>query len=69
MHDDLSFSSHVQGGVLGCRNYPGDRNVGFGTKLWKTGMDKVYLPFYRLFMIKDQGEARQSFSPATARSH
>lgn len=68
MHDP-SDRQHVQGGVLGCRNYPHDRDVGFGTKLWKTGMDRVYLPFYRSFMIKDQGEAWQSSSPAIARSH
>ena len=30
--------------------------MGLGTKLWKTGMDRVYLPFYRSFMIKDQGK-------------
>ncbi|CAL5220530.1 g2563 [Coccomyxa viridis] len=36
-------------------NYPKDRDVGIGTKLWKTGMDRVYLPFYRSFMVKDQG--------------
>ncbi|CAK0783545.1 hypothetical protein CVIRNUC_006744 [Coccomyxa viridis] len=36
-------------------NYPGDRDVGFGTKAWKTGMDRIYLPFYRSFMIKDKG--------------
>ncbi len=41
---------------MACRNYPKDRDVGFGTKLWKTGMDRVYLPFYRSLMIKDQGE-------------
>ena len=41
---------------MACRNYPKDRDVGFGTKLWKTGMDGVYLPFYRSLMIKDQGE-------------
>ncbi|KAK9839790.1 hypothetical protein WJX81_002018 [Elliptochloris bilobata] len=26
-----------------------------GTKLWKFGMDQVYLRFYRSFMIKDKG--------------
>ena len=45
-----------------CRNYPRDRDVGIGTKLWKAGMDRVYLPFYRSFMIKDQGE----HSPSSA---
>ena len=26
--------------------------VPFGTRLWKAGMDKVYLPFYKRFMIR-----------------
>ncbi len=34
-------------------NYPGDAPA--GTQLWKFGMDRVYLPFYRTFMIKDKG--------------
>jgi hypothetical protein len=25
----------------------------FGSRLWKQGMDKIYLPFYRKFMVKD----------------
>ncbi|KAK9807495.1 hypothetical protein WJX72_000868 [[Myrmecia] bisecta] len=33
-------------------NYPA--NAPFGTKLWKFGMDRIYLPFYRTFMIKDK---------------
>ena len=38
---------------LGCRNYPAD--VPGGTKLWKFGMDQVYLPFYKALMVKDAG--------------
>mmetsp|Transcript_20638 Transcript_20638/g.29858 ORF Transcript_20638/g.29858 Transcript_20638/m.29858 type:complete len:215 (-) Transcript_20638:144-788(-) len=34
-------------------NYPSNDNVPALTKLWKFGMDQVYLPFYRNFMIKD----------------
>jgi hypothetical protein len=56
---ELPDNRNIQAWVLGCRNYPGDRDVGIGTKLWKTGMDRVYLPFYRSFMIKDQGETTQ----------
>jgi glyoxylase-like metal-dependent hydrolase (beta-lactamase superfamily II) len=32
-------------------NYPG-REVPPSTFLWKQGMDKVYLPFYKAFMLK-----------------
>ncbi|BDA49772.1 hypothetical protein COCOBI_14-3920 [Coccomyxa sp. Obi] len=35
-------------------NYP--NQAPGGTKLWKFGMDRVYLPFYRRFMISDKGE-------------
>lgn len=38
-------------------NYP-PAGTAFGTRLWKFGMDKVYLPFYRRFMIKDPGASR-----------
>lgn len=34
-------------------NYPSE--VPLGTRIWKFGMDQVYLPFYRAFMIKDPG--------------
>ena len=29
-------------------NYP-DSEVPFGTKLWKFGMDQIYLPFYNRY--------------------
>lgn len=32
-------------------NYPG-KAVPPGTFVWKQGMDKVYLPFYKSFMLK-----------------
>ena len=35
-------------------NYPGS-GTPKGTQAWKFGMDKVYLPFYKKFMIKDKG--------------
>ncbi|CBJ26449.1 conserved hypothetical protein [Ectocarpus siliculosus] len=36
-------------------NYP-RKEVPLGTRVWKWGMDKVYLPFYKKFMVTD-GEA------------
>lgn len=43
-------------------NYPlrypteaGEQAVPRGTWLWKQGMDKVYAPFYKALMIKDEG--------------
>mmetsp|Transcript_22568 Transcript_22568/g.29297 ORF Transcript_22568/g.29297 Transcript_22568/m.29297 type:complete len:295 (-) Transcript_22568:233-1117(-) len=34
-------------------NYPGGDDIPVGTKLWKFGMDCIYLPFYNFFMITD----------------
>eukprot|EP00752_Nemacystus_decipiens_P003871 g3561.t1 len=34
-------------------NYPRE-GVPFGTKVWKFGMDKVYLPFFKRFMVTDE---------------
>ncbi|EIE18708.1 hypothetical protein COCSUDRAFT_20322 [Coccomyxa subellipsoidea C-169] len=39
---------------LKCLNYPSQ--VPGGTKLFKFGMDRIYLPVYRNFMIKEKGE-------------
>ena len=36
-------------------NYPA-KDVPFGTWLWKQGMDRIYLPFYNTFMIKNKGK-------------
>lgn len=36
-------------------NYPGS-GTPKGTQAWKFGMDRVYLPFYKTFMIKDKGK-------------
>ncbi|CAJ1960921.1 unnamed protein product [Cylindrotheca closterium] len=33
---------------------PSVESIPFGSKLWKFGMDKVYLPFYKKFMINDE---------------
>ena len=33
-------------------NYDINVKVPFGTKLWKFGMDKIYLPFYKKLMIR-----------------
>ena len=35
-------------------NYPGGDDVPPGTRLWKFGMDRVYLPFYRAAMVRDR---------------
>jgi len=35
-------------------NYPGGEEIPVGTKLWKFGMDQVYLPFYRKAMVGDE---------------
>ena len=39
------------------RNYPDHYPEGTSgnVKIWKFGMDRVYLPFYRRFMIGDKG--------------
>ena len=60
LYDIPGHTHDVSDGQLACRNYPVDRDVGFGTKAWKTGMDRIYLPFYRSFMIKDKGEGMLS---------
>lgn len=33
---------------------PAVDTIPFGSRLWKNGMDKVYLPFFKNFMIKDR---------------
>lgn len=33
---------------------PAVDSVPFGSRLWKNGMDKVYLPFFKNFMVKDR---------------
>mmetsp|Transcript_15897 Transcript_15897/g.38970 ORF Transcript_15897/g.38970 Transcript_15897/m.38970 type:complete len:151 (+) Transcript_15897:707-1159(+) len=33
---------------------PSVESIPLGSKLWKFGMDKIYLPFYKNFMIKDE---------------
>jgi hypothetical protein len=35
---------------------PSVESVPFGSQLWKKGMDKVYLPFYKNFMVKDRSK-------------
>lgn len=48
---------HKPSGTLICTdlfwNYPSS-GVPLGTSLWKFGMDRVYLPFYRGPMIRDR---------------
>ncbi|KAL3912620.1 MAG: hypothetical protein SGARI_001061 [Bacillariaceae sp.] len=33
---------------------PSVNGIPIGSRLWKQGMDKVYLPFYKNFMVKNQ---------------
>lgn len=33
---------------------PAVESIPFGSKLWKQGMDKVFLPFYKNLMVKDR---------------
>ena len=42
-------------------NYPSGSEVPLGTRLWKFGMDEVYLPFYRKYMV-DRPEAFRAAS-------
>jgi hypothetical protein len=37
-----------------------------GTRLWKLGMDKVYLPFYKRVMVGRRGERRDRYNAAVA---
>jgi hypothetical protein len=41
--------------------------VPFGTKAWKFGMDKVYLPFYKRFMVGKVGPRRQKYDDAVSK--
>ena len=34
----------------------------FGTKAWKFGMDKIYLQFYKNFMVGRSGERREKYN-------
>jgi len=43
-------------------NYPGS-GTPKGTQAWKFGMDRVYLPFYKNFMIKDKGNCHPPRPP------
>lgn len=45
--------------------YPEVR-VPLGTRLWKFGMDKVYLPFYKRVMVGRSGERRDRYNAAVA---
>jgi hypothetical protein len=33
---------------------PSVPSIPLGTRLWKQGMDKIYLPFYKTFMVKNR---------------
>jgi hypothetical protein len=33
---------------------PSVDDIPWGSRLWKQGMDRIYLPFYRTFMVTDE---------------
>ena len=35
---------------------PSVEKIPMGSKLWKKGMDKIYLPFFKKFMVKDRSK-------------
>ena len=35
-------------------NYPGEEDLPFGTRAWKFGMDKVYVPVYHKLMLTNK---------------
>jgi len=42
-------------------DYLPDVQVPFGTRAWKAGMDVVYKPFYKIFMVGTSGERRERY--------
>jgi len=44
-----------------------DVEVPFGTRLWKWGMDTVYLPFYKLAMVGSSGERRTRYEQCVSK--
>jgi len=34
----------------------------FGSRMWKVGMDKIYLPFYKQFMVGHKGARREKYN-------
>ena len=45
-------NSHLGGS--GWELAPSVESIPFGSQLWKLGMDKIYLPFYKKFMVKNR---------------
>ena len=58
--------AEITGPLYECSNVPPSESsdievkVPLGTKLWKLGMDKVYLPFYKNFMIRGKVDEYQA---------
>jgi len=46
-------NSHLEGSNDDDGSAPNVGKIPFGTRAWKFGMDKVYLPFYKRLMIND----------------
>lgn len=47
-------NSHLEGSNNDDGLAPTVDSIPFGTRLWKFGMDEIYLPFYKRFMINDK---------------
>lgn len=47
-------NSHLSGETGPWELAPSVSYIPIGSRLWKQGMDKVYLPFYKNLMVKDR---------------
>mmetsp|Transcript_14907 Transcript_14907/g.34601 ORF Transcript_14907/g.34601 Transcript_14907/m.34601 type:complete len:358 (-) Transcript_14907:1187-2260(-) len=47
-------NSHLEGDNGDEGLAPAVESIPFGTRLWKFGMDKIYLPFYKHLMVNDR---------------
>jgi len=52
--DDGVPNSHLSGGNGDDGLAPTVQSIPLGTRLWKFGMDKIYLSFYKKLMINDK---------------
>ena len=46
-------NSHLEESAKDWELAPSVDGIPIGSRLWKQGMDKIYLPFYKKFMVKD----------------
>mmetsp|Transcript_47000 Transcript_47000/g.69622 ORF Transcript_47000/g.69622 Transcript_47000/m.69622 type:complete len:373 (+) Transcript_47000:57-1175(+) len=52
--EDGVANSHLLGNNYDGGLAPNVSSIPLGSRLWKIGMDKIYLPFYKKFMINDR---------------